>query len=542
MTLLSQSPAQLDAIAAPRRGPRRRWLALAAACIALVYLVGVTGRWWPSDDSAVYLGLGRSLAQGKGYTFNGQVNTAFSPGLPLLLAGLEKLAGEGGIWAPNLFMALCGLATVGLVYLTLRRWTGDGLLPALVAATTALSYPFYLDSHRVLSDIPFAAAFWLLLYVTTRWQPRAWLYLLIGALSVVNVLLRAPGILLLGPLALGLLLEKAWRPRAHVQAPISPSEVGASSAFSPSSRRRRLALAAAVLAPAGATLAGLWLLARHLSQEAPRYAQLVAVHRGPFAYASRLLHGLAAVPAAVSQTVIGQPFWYVGLAMVALAAIGMVSFWTSRRPFLQRVVPLVAVIYPLLLALCLSSFGMRSRYLAPVEPFILLLALQGLEWCMNWVAARKGKVLLASQRVAAIGGVATLIILANLPHVIRNAVYYSYRSHGDGFYTVIREGRYAELDQVAQLLRLQSPAGAQVAGPPDDIAALHYLSGRIIIGLPAQGASGLPSDLNARPARPHYVVERLSYVKDAPPAGNPSTLPDWKELFRGRDYAAWEVP
>ena len=84
------------------------------------------GEWWPSDDSAVYLGLARSLAEGKGYTFNGQVNTSLSPGLPLALAGIEKVAGEG-IWAANLFLALCGLATAGLVYLALRRMTGIGL-------------------------------------------------------------------------------------------------------------------------------------------------------------------------------------------------------------------------------------------------------------------------------------------------------------------------------------------------------------------------------------------------------------------------------
>ena len=27
--------------------PRRRHLLLAAGCIALIYLVGVTGKWWP---------------------------------------------------------------------------------------------------------------------------------------------------------------------------------------------------------------------------------------------------------------------------------------------------------------------------------------------------------------------------------------------------------------------------------------------------------------------------------------------------------------
>jgi hypothetical protein len=552
-------PAQAGAMASPQSKPRWRWLAIIAAFIAILYLLGVTGRWWPSDDSAVYLGLGRSLAQGNGYTVNGQVNTAFSPGLPLLLAGLEKLVGERGIWVPNLFMALCGLCAISLVYLTLRRITGDGLVSAAVAAATALSYPFYLDSHRVLSDIPFAAAFWLLLYVVTRWPRGAWTYLLIGALSVANVLVRVPGVLVLGPLALGLLLEKARGPapishdnqtrgQTREQAPISNDEIGASLLL----RRRRLGMATVVLAPAAATLAGLWLLARQATQAVPHYAQLVTVHSGPFAYVWRLLHGLAALPAAVAQTIIGQPFWYVGLVLMALAVVGIVSFWASRRPFLQRVVPVVAIMYPLLLALCLSSFGMRSRYLAPIEPLIVLLVAEGLGWCVNWIAAGRGKILLVAQRAAVVPGLAVVIILVNLPHVARNAVYYSYRSHGDDFYTVIREGRYAELAQVARLLRLQSPADAWVAAPQDDAPALYYLSGRFVLEIgdatpfPSSSSADSVGNRVASPisqhARPQYMVERISYVKDAPPTQNPSSMPNRKELFRGRDYVAWEVP
>ena len=74
----------------------------------------------------------------------------------------------------------------------------------VIAAATALSYPFYLDSHRVLSDIPFAAVFWWLLYVAAGWRRRPWLGLvLMGVLSVVGVVVRAPGVLLFGPVRWG---------------------------------------------------------------------------------------------------------------------------------------------------------------------------------------------------------------------------------------------------------------------------------------------------------------------------------------------------
>jgi hypothetical protein len=77
---------------------RQRTVALAWTCLLAVYLVGVTGRWWPTEDSAIYLGLARSLAAGEGCRFNGQFDSTFAPGLPLVLAGLRWLAGPG-FWA-----------------------------------------------------------------------------------------------------------------------------------------------------------------------------------------------------------------------------------------------------------------------------------------------------------------------------------------------------------------------------------------------------------------------------------------------------------
>ncbi len=77
--------------------PPRKWhLLLAGVCIAAVYLVGVTGQWWPT-----YLGLGRSLAEAEGYRFNGSVHNIVTPGLPLILAGTDNPLSCSSVSSPS---------------------------------------------------------------------------------------------------------------------------------------------------------------------------------------------------------------------------------------------------------------------------------------------------------------------------------------------------------------------------------------------------------------------------------------------------------
>ena len=111
--------------------------------------------------------------------------------------------------APNLFEALCGIATVGLVYLTLARLGGKALA-LLTAVMTGLSYSFYLNSHEVLSDMPAAAAFWAMAYAMLRARKGAWLWLVPAALLAAAVtFLRIPGLLAVFALAVAMAIDRA---------------------------------------------------------------------------------------------------------------------------------------------------------------------------------------------------------------------------------------------------------------------------------------------------------------------------------------------
>ena len=77
---------------AVRTGPPRWAVAALAVVVAAGYLACVHNQWYPTSDSALYVGLGRSLAEGHGYQFNGQPDTYVTPGLPWLYMACLRLS------------------------------------------------------------------------------------------------------------------------------------------------------------------------------------------------------------------------------------------------------------------------------------------------------------------------------------------------------------------------------------------------------------------------------------------------------------------
>jgi len=152
--------------------PRRHYVAVVAAGVLLAYLGSVTSRWAPASDgvmadSAQCLGVSRSLARGEGYVFNGRPTLSTAPVVPTLLSPFQRSLSLGNYWAANLLMALCGLGALWLMYRSLSRWT-DRWTVLLVMLATAFSYGFFVTAHRVLTDMPATAVFWLVVYTALR--------------------------------------------------------------------------------------------------------------------------------------------------------------------------------------------------------------------------------------------------------------------------------------------------------------------------------------------------------------------------------------
>ena len=84
--------------------------------LLFMYLLGFNAQWRVEPDSALYLTVGRNLAEGHGYTYHGQPHHLAYPGLPLLFSGIFKLFGSRTLVPSLVVMLLLGAATLALTY------------------------------------------------------------------------------------------------------------------------------------------------------------------------------------------------------------------------------------------------------------------------------------------------------------------------------------------------------------------------------------------------------------------------------------------
>lgn len=440
--------------------PPRRWhLLLAAACIGAIYFGGVTGRWWPTPDSALYLGLARSLASGEGYRFNGQVCNSVTPGLPMILAGLRRAFGQG-CWAPNLFMAVCGVGALALIYWGINRLS-DRLTALMVTLCCAFSYTFFFNCHRILTDAPGTVLFWATFCVCLRAsRGRLWWLPAVAVLTAATVTVRAPAVLMLAPLAIGLLVQRPEKGR----------------------RGRHLLLAGVLLGTMLAVLALLYMLARHGAGDMPLYVRLVSRLRplSPWTIGQRVGRGILELPHAMVEMFTSQDtFVVVAAPALVCMVIGGVSLW--RRG--QRVPFIVVALYVCGLSAVGAARGVRPRYLLPAQPLFAYLTIQGLVCTVAALRRWRGKQPSPSLYRKTAMAFTAVVVIANGPRLLRNAVYYSYLSYTPRYYQVIRSGRYAELVELSEIIRRDFPRTARVGLVGKQAGMLHYLADRRIVSL-----------------------------------------------------------
>jgi 4-amino-4-deoxy-L-arabinose transferase-like glycosyltransferase len=441
--------------ASPAR--RRRWFAAAAAVAAVIYLGSVTDRWCPSADSAVYLGLGDSLARREGYVFNGRVWTQYTPGLPAVLAGLRSAFGRGH-FAANLLVAASGLAALAMAYAALRMTAGR-TVARVALVCTAFTFVFWYNSHRVLTDVPFAMLFWAAAWAALKARGGGAGRLVAAmALAAAAVTVRAPGALVLGPFAAGLALDRPPR----------------------GGRRRYVLTALAIVAAAAATLGGFFLLARRQAARSPMYARFVSdVAAEPAAgLLRRVLRGLAALPEALEAMCTGQTNLYaVAPLLMALMAVGGWRLWRRGR----RLPAVTVVLTIMALALAAGPTGIDPRYLLPVLPLMLVMAVGGLQWVVGVAVRRLRAAAIRSAYLGAALGLALAAIIANAPKLSRNALYYTYLARTPRYYDVIADGWHAERLAMAERLAQAHGKPVLVAAAPKDAYIFHYISGCPVI-------------------------------------------------------------
>jgi hypothetical protein len=129
----------------------RRWLFVG---IALLYAAGFTGRWRVAPDNALYMELGRNLAEGKGFIYHGVRHNWYEPGLPYVISLSFRWFGADNYVPLTSFILACGLLSLALVYHLFHLHAGR---PTAVVMTVllAIAETFYRYCYQIVTDTPF---------------------------------------------------------------------------------------------------------------------------------------------------------------------------------------------------------------------------------------------------------------------------------------------------------------------------------------------------------------------------------------------------
>lgn len=339
------------------------WRRLAVALIvsALMYALLVNNSWRVTSDSALYMSLGRSLAEGRGYQFNFETHTVVPPGYPALLAAIERAFGPGFLQlrvAHALMAWACGL----IAFLALRRLYGRDLA-FIVFLLFALSRSLFDRSAFFLSDVPFTLVTWsslLLVAQAAQATRHRTLWILPAAIMLgICPLMRINGFALAPAAALALAF--AWRKENW----------------------RGFARAAAVLLMSLA-IPAVWLVWAHVTRDPAQQTYLgQALARVPFIELPAIYLGIMLrYPLAIGEAIMGFPDApaVISYALTFCILIGC-AVEIRRRQLL-----LPALVLLQMAGLCLSAPG--ERYLIPILPALYLLALIGVAAIASYLAAR----------------------------------------------------------------------------------------------------------------------------------------------------------
>lgn len=181
------------------------------AMLIAILLLGLglrTSEAWdgrnPVFDAAAYAKIAANLDRGEGFTLGPgatQPASNYSPGLPLLVAGVYELSGGEHERTARLLLALIGTLAVLFTYLIGRRLSGPGA--GLIGAGMIAIYPALLEYQGMLMGEPLAATLLSAAVLAMLWtdnprqsdptrgssRPSAiWLFpgVLLGALALVR--------------------------------------------------------------------------------------------------------------------------------------------------------------------------------------------------------------------------------------------------------------------------------------------------------------------------------------------------------------------
>ncbi len=198
------------------RNGGRAGLAVLAAILLLGLGLRVENAWQgrsPVYDAAAYARIAANLERGEGFTLGPtatQPATNYSPGLPLLTAGLYELSGGVHERFARVVLALLSSLAVIFSYLIGRRLAGPWA--GVVGAGAVAVYPALLEYQGMLMSEPLAATLLSAAVLAMLWAdgPSRARWLVPGLLLGLLALFRPEYLAISFPVAVAILARHGW--------------------------------------------------------------------------------------------------------------------------------------------------------------------------------------------------------------------------------------------------------------------------------------------------------------------------------------------
>jgi 4-amino-4-deoxy-L-arabinose transferase-like glycosyltransferase len=507
--------------------PRWRWAFF--ALVGLLMVLAFNGQWRVGRDSAAYRGLGHQLATTGKYVFRDKPNLAgYSdqqdtryPGMPLILAGVEKIFGRAD-WAADLTVALMAALTLILTYRLAK-----GALPLWLAIAVVFGMGangrFLEHANEVLSDVPFLLGVVLTLLAFDRLMAARDGPARMGAvvMLVIGLILAAAMRPTFWVLALALACACAWGIFRPISGQQSSSDV----------RSRRVASGMTLLVLAVAAV--VFVLAVDLrGRRGTGYEGRLIERLHDF---PKLMEQLPDNVYAVLEQTLPEAFFgtQLGPGFIPVGAkhwIGLSTFFSllligASVSLVRRNV--LWGLFVLLSVLTMATLGSVPRYFIMILP--LLLAGWGL---MVSGVARRFETAGLKEFIAFVGlGMVVAPNLIMCGNLIREQRGFARPQQGFkrvGFLAAYHQGKWQGVDQVAKMVREHVRADQKIFGP--EATVLTFMSDRDVFGLGMLVAknhrSGATLERSLRALAPTYAYAIFPDTNDK--------LYDDKDVLTGR--------
>lgn len=420
-----------------------------------LYLAGYNSAWRFQPDSALYLEIGRNIAEGHGFSYHGVPNRLAYPGLPYLLAAVHRVAPGHVIAVVNAVMLLIALTALAATYRLLYRAAGRSRA-VLVLFVFAQTVVFMKMAFSILTDMPFLLGVQacLLGCECTGWLAEK----PIGTSAPSRTALdRRAGWLLV---VLGLMLAALMRPMIL---PFIAALVAAATVHT--IRRRQWRAAILSVAMIVGIAAAIYLLdPRRGSTGMDQYEEQVVQRVSNVGQWLRE----CALPNLCSFCHDTLPITFFGFSFTAVGDYIASGVLLGLCVWLFRVRPVWAL---WVLAATLTMVGVvpSSRYLLPLIPLLLLAW-----WNLACYANRR----LGRRTGFAVAG---LMILMVIPGMVRAWGSVWSEQMARPFVATYHHGKFQPLTDVAKVIARKTPPSALILYENANAGILSYLSRREVV-------------------------------------------------------------